>query len=150
MNRVRRVLPLLDILVAEVSEIGCKCIPVQEQCVMSVDLPYRIVEAIVVLNQADVLWFGGFIERVVTGDPPVILVVGGKLFPQPDHSVLMVLVVPEICDVPSVVRVPVCVLAAGSSVQVENGINAVPGAKVDHPIEVLEPLFLENSGVLVV
>ena len=117
---------------------------------VSVDLPDRIVEAIVILDQAGVLWFGGFVERVVTGDPPVIFVAGGELFPQPDDSVLMVLVVPEICDVPSVVRVPVCVLAAGSGVQVENGVNAVLGAKVDHPIEVLEPPFLENSGVLVI
>ena len=117
---------------------------------VSVDLPDRIVEAIVVLDKTGVCWFGGFVERVVTSDPPVIFVVGGELFPQPDDSVLMVLMVPEICDVPSVVRVPVCVLAAGSGVQVENGVNAVLGAKVNHPIEVFEPLLLENSRVLVV
>ena len=50
MNRVRGVLPLLYILVAEVSEVGCKCVPVQEQGVVSVDAPDRIVEAIVVLD----------------------------------------------------------------------------------------------------
>ena len=39
-------------------------------------------------------WFGGFVERVITGNPPIIFVVGGELFPQPDDSILIVLVVP--------------------------------------------------------
>lgn len=29
-------------------------------------------------------------------------------------------------------------------------VNAVFGADVDHPIKVLGPLFVENSGVLIV
>jgi len=118
--------------------------------VVIVDLPDRIVEAIVVLDQVGVFGFGGFVERVVTGDPPVVFVVGGKLFPQPDDSVLVVLVIPEICDVPSVVGVPICVLTAGSGVQVKDGVDAVLGTEVDHPIEMLEPLFLKNSRILVV
>lgn len=117
---------------------------------VSVDRPDRVVEAIVVLDEAGVFGFGGFIERVVTGDPIIVFVVSGKLFPQPDDSVLVVLVVPEICDVSSVVGVPVCVLATGGSVQIKNGVNAVFGAEVYHPIEVLESLSLENSRVLVI
>ena len=149
-NRVRRVLPLLDVLVAEVSEIGCEGVSVQEQDVVGIDLPDRIVQTIVVLDEADMLWLCGLVERVVTGDPLVGFVVGSELFPQPNHSVLMVLVIPEIGNVPSVVRVPVCVLTAGGGVQIKNGVNAVFAAEVDHPIEVLEPLFLENSRVMVV
>ena len=116
MNRVRRVLPLFHILIAEVSEIRREGIPVQKQDVVSVDLPDRIVETIVVLDETDVLRFCGFVKRVVAGDPFVVFVVGRELFPQPDDSILMVLVVPEICDMPSVVGVPVCVLTAGSGV----------------------------------
>ena len=92
----------------------------------------------------------GFVERVVTGDPLVVLVVDGELFPQPDDSVLVVLVVPKVGDVPSVIGVPVCVLTAGSGVQVKNGVDTVFGAKVDHPIKVFEPLFLENPRVHIV
>ena len=62
----------------------------------------------------------------------------------------MVLVVPKVGDMPSVIRVPVCILTTGSGVQIKNGINAVFGAEVDRPIEVLEPLFLENSRVLII
>ena len=149
-NRVRRVLPLLDVLVAEVSEIGCKGVSVQEQDVVGIDLPDRIVQTIVVFDETDMFWLCGFVEGVVTGDPLVGFVVGGKLFPQPNYSVLVVLVIPEIGNVPSVVGVPVCVLTAGGGVQIKNGVNAVFAAEVDHPIEVLEPLFLENSRVMVV
>ena len=60
------------------------------------------------------LRFCWFVERVVAGDPLVVLVVGGQLFPQPDDPVLVVLVVPEVGDMASVVRMPVCVLTAGS------------------------------------
>lgn len=150
MNRVRRVLPLFHMLVTKVSEIGCECVSIQEQGVVNIDLPDRFVETIIVFDETGVCWFGGFVERVVTGDPLVIFVVGGELFPQPDDSILVIFVVPKIGDVPSVVGMPVCVLTAGGGVQVKDSVNTVFGTEVDHPIEVLESLFLENSGVQVI
>jgi len=42
-NRVRRVLPFLYILVAEMSEIRCEGVPIQEQDVVRIDRPDRIV-----------------------------------------------------------------------------------------------------------
>ena len=62
----------------------------------------------------------------------------------------MILVVPKVGDVPLVVRVPVRVLTTGSGVQIQNGVDPVFCTEVDHPIEVLEPLFLKDSRVLVV
>ena len=41
-------------------------------------------------------------------------------------------------------------MTAGSGVEIKNGVNIVFDAEVDHPIEVLEPLFLENPRVLVI
>ena len=94
--------------------------------------------------------FGGFIERTVISDPLVILAVDGGLFPQPDDSALVVVVVPKVGDVPSAVGVPLCVLTTRIDVQVKNGVDTVFGAKVDHPIKVFEPLFLENPRVHIV
>ena len=120
---------------------------------VSVDLPDHVAEAVIVFDEADGFGFCGFVERVVTGNPPqaVTFVVGSELFPQQDYSALVVLVVPEVCNVPSVVRVPIYVLTVGSGVQVENGVNAVLGTEGTTPaIEVLETLILENPRVLVV
>lgn len=49
MDRVRRVLvlPLLDMLVIEASEISLEGVPIQEQDKMSVDLPDRFVQTII-------------------------------------------------------------------------------------------------------
>lgn len=59
--------------------------------------------------------------------------------------------VPEAGGVPSAVRVPICISPIGSGVQIKDiSVNAAFGADVDHPIKVLEPLFVENSGVLMV
>ena len=150
MNRIRRVLPLFYIVVVEVCEIGCESVSVQEQNVVDVDAPDRVVETIVVLDEAGVLWFSRFVERIVTGDPFVVFIVGGELFPKPDDPVLVVLVVPEVGNVPSVVGVPVRVLTSRGGVQIKNCVNAVSGTEVYHSIKVPESLFLENSRVPVI
>lgn len=77
MNRVRCVLPLLDILIVEASEIRCKGVPIQEQGVVSVDLLDRSVQTIAELDKPCVSGFCGLIERAVTGYPRVIFVVVG-------------------------------------------------------------------------
>jgi hypothetical protein len=45
------------------------------------------------------------------------------------------------------VRVPVGVLSAWHSVQVEDRIDAVIGAEFDHAIEMLEPFFIDSKGI---
>ena len=62
---------------------------------VSVNLPDCVVEAIVVFDEAAVFGFGGFVERVVTGDPLVVFVVLRKLCPKPEDTVLEVFVVPN-------------------------------------------------------
>lgn len=48
------------------------------------------------------------------------------------------------------IRVPVIVLPARSSVEVNNCVNAVLGAEVHNAIEVLEPGLFELAGVHVI
>lgn len=52
--------------------------------------------------------------------------------------------------VDSSVRVPVDILATRSGVQVDDGVDAVLGTEVDHAVQVLQALALENTGVYVI
>ena len=56
---------------------------------------------------------------------------------------------PEVADVRRVVRMPVLVLRAGQRVQVDDGVQAVARARVDHPVELVEPALdqLERTRV---
>jgi hypothetical protein len=45
---------------------------------------------------------------------------------------------------------PVLVLVALQCVQVEDGVDVVPGAGLDRSVQVLEPLLLDHEGVHVV
>ena len=80
----------------------------------------------------------------------LVLVVPRDLGPEPDEAVLEVLVDPEVGDVRAGVAVPVGVLAARRGVQVEDGVDAVLGAEVDHAVEVLEARGFEDAGVHVI
>jgi hypothetical protein len=112
-------------------------------------------------------WVAGFVKRVVTGDPGVGFVVRCEMLPEPEGAVLKMFVVPELSlavrlvfvlwereggtyDMVTDVRVPVAILPAGNSVQVDDGIDFMGGAKVNNTVEPFEPLRLEDAGVKVV
>nr|WP_234314546.1 hypothetical protein [Streptomyces sp. NRRL F-5135] len=57
---------------------------------------------------------------------------------------------PEEREVGGVVGVPLVVLGAGQGVQVDDGVDAVPCAQIDHSVELCEALLadLERAGVV--
>ena len=110
----------------------------------------RLVDAVVERDDARVVRVRGLVERVVARDPRVSDVVLRELLPEPDDAVLEVLVLPELGDVRACVRMPVGVLPARGGVEVENGVDAVPCAQVDDPVEMLETLRLQHAWVHVV
>ena len=123
-DRVRDVLPPL-VRVPEVREVTRERVPVEEERVVRVHRADRPVDAVVERDDARVVRVRGLVERVVARDPRVPDVVLRELLPEPDDAVLEVLVLPELGDVRARVRVPVGVLAARGSVEVEDGVDAV-------------------------
>ena len=125
-------------------------VAVQPEDMVRIDGADSGLEPIIERRQAPVLRVAGLVERVVSRDPGVSTVVSGKLLPEPDSAVLVVFVVPEGGVVSRVVGVPVAVLAAGSGVHVEDGVEALGGAEGDDAVEVLEAVGLEDARVHVV
>lgn len=79
----------------EVTEIGTESVAVQEQDVVRVDSSNSLFDPNVKVNQTSVFLVRRLVQRVVTGDPGVVLVVRGKVFPDFNGSVLEVLVYPD-------------------------------------------------------
>lgn len=50
---------------------------------------------VVEIHESGVLWIARLIKDIIAGDPSVILVMLGQLFPKPDHSVLKVAMIPK-------------------------------------------------------
>jgi hypothetical protein len=73
-----------------------------------------------------------------------------ELRPQPDRTVLKVLVDPKVGDVCAGVAVPVRVLSSGCGVEVEDGVDALLGTEIDDAVEVLEALLLEYASIHVI
>lgn len=79
----------LHVLVAKACEVGHEIFSVQEDSdVVSVDLPDRVVETIIIFDKTNVFGFCWFVKRVVTGYQNVIFVVDNELLPKPGNSVL--------------------------------------------------------------
>ncbi len=74
-----------------------------------------------------------------------VLVVPGDFSPEPDESVLEVLVNPEVCDMRACVRVPAAVLPAGSGVHVQDCVDAVLRTSSYDPVEMPEPFGFEDA-----
>ncbi len=92
----------------------------------------------------------GLVERVVPRDPGVSPVPVGDRLPQVHDAVLEMTVSPERRPLCRVVTVPVLILGTWSSMKVEDGEDALIGAGLDHPIEKLEPLLLDDHRRIVV
>jgi hypothetical protein len=79
----------------EVAKVGTESVAVQEQDVVRVDRSDGLFDSDVKVDQTGVLLVCWLIQGVVTGDPGVVLVVLGEVFPDLDGSVLEVLVYPD-------------------------------------------------------
>ena len=85
------------------------------------------------------------VDGIIACHPRMSLVPGGKHFPEVDHAVLEVLMLPEEGFVGRVVAMPGLILVAGQSMQVNDRVDLLFGTQVDHPIQVLEALFLNDK-----
>jgi hypothetical protein len=81
--------------ILEVAEVGAEGVTVQEQNVIRVNGSDSLFDPNVKVEQPCVLLVRRFVQRIVTGDPGVVLVVRSEVFPDLDGSVLEVLVYPD-------------------------------------------------------
>ena len=124
MNRVRRIRPLL-VDVTKVGKVGRKRVAIKEDDVLGIDRANGVVHALVKLDDGRVRRVCGLVQGVVPCDPLVPDVVLRELSPQPDRTVLKVLVDPKVGDVGTCIGVPIRVLSSGCGVEVEDGVEAM-------------------------
>lgn len=148
-NRVCRVRPLL-VDVTKVGKVGGERVTIKVNDMLAVDRTNGIVHPFVKLDDSRVRRVCGLVQRVVPRDPLVPDVVLCELRPQPDGAVLKVLVDPKVGDVGAGIAMPVRVLSSGCGVEVEDGVNALLGTKVDDAVEVLKTLLLEYARVHII
>jgi hypothetical protein len=55
-----------------------------------------------------------------------------------------------VCDMTTVIGMPVRVLATGSSMEVEDGVNPLSSTNVNDPIEVLETGLFKDTRVHII
>lgn len=108
-----------------------KCVSIQPEDVVRVNLPDGWLNAVVEGWQTVVERITWLVDRVVAGYPGIVLVTFGDLSPEPNDTILVVLVVPESGVVSNIVRVPVGVLTARRRVKVQNCVDFVLRALMD-------------------
>lgn len=91
---VTGVFPIL-MRVAEVREIGRKSVAVEEDGMIGVDRANGFIDTVVERYNTGVGGVGGFVQRVVAGDPFISFIVCGECLPEPNGAILEVLVVPD-------------------------------------------------------
>ncbi len=95
-------------------------------------------------------WVGRLIEQVIPGHPGVAFVMICDRLPEPDGSVLKMFVLPEKRLLGGVIRMPVLILVACSGMQVQDGVNFMVGAYLDHPVELLKAGFTHDCRIHIV
>lgn len=99
-------------VVFEADPLDCEGVTVKEQDVIRVDLAYGGLESLVESWKTDMFGVSWLVHGIVAGNPGVVFVSRCDLFPQPDCTVLEVLVVPECRIVRWIIGVPVNVLTS--------------------------------------
>jgi hypothetical protein len=94
MDGIAGIVPVL-VRVPKVGKVGREGVRVKEEGVIWVGGPDDLVDVVVERNEAGVLGVGGLVEGVVARDPLVVLVVLCELAPEPEDTVLEILVVPD-------------------------------------------------------
>ena len=107
-------------------------------------------DTVIELYKAGMFWVCRLIHRVVACDPLFVLVMLGDFRPEPNQSILVVLVDPETSDVCAMVGVPSSILPSWCSVHIEDGVDTLLGAEADYAIKVSKPIFFQYSGIHVV
>lgn len=148
-DRVRNVVPA-RVGVTEMREVGCKCVAVEEYSVLRVVRTDCTIYAVVPRDNGRMRRVCWLVQRVVARNPCVVPVVLRELLPEKDSAILEILVPPKVCDMCPCIRVPVRVLPAWCGMQVQNGVDPVLGAQVDHPIEVFKAFRLEHARIEII
>src|SRR4029078_10535474 len=84
------------------------------------------------------------------GHPDVVAIAARQRLPEMHDAILEVRVLPEERPMRRVVAVPALVLAAGQGVEIDDGVEPVPPAALDRPIEEPESGLLQLEGTSVV
>ncbi len=135
--------------VAELVELGRVPIAVQEEDVVGIDRADRRLEPPVERADRRPLGIRRLVDRVVAGDPGIAAIVVGDVLPEVDHAVLELPLRPEVRPLRGVVAVPVLILGAGHRVQIEDRVDAVARARVDHGVEQPEALLADLERCVV-
>jgi hypothetical protein len=93
MDGVSSVVPVF-VCITKVREVGCEGVAIKEDDMIGILGTNNGVKLVVEFDDASVLRVGGLVEGVVTGNPLVTPVMLSKLSPEPEDTVLIVLVVP--------------------------------------------------------
>ncbi len=134
----------------EEREVGRVAVAVEEEDVPVVHGADRLLEPLVERGQHLAARVARLVDRVEPGDLGPVLVAIRQRFPEIDHAVLEVGVVPELGDVRRVVAVPVLILPARQRMQVEDRIDAVATEEAHDAIEPGESLLFQHERSRVV
>jgi hypothetical protein len=125
-------------------------IPIEEEDVSWIDRADRRLEPFVERADGGAVSIGGLVDRVVTRDPWVVLVVRGDMLPQVHDAVLELALAPEVRPLRRVVTVPVLVLCPGNRMQIEDRVDPVSCTRVDDGVEQPEALLLDHERRVVI
>ncbi len=128
-------------------EFGGVFIAIEKEKVVGIDGTDGIVEAFVKGIDHGAGGVGGFIDGVVAGDPGIVAVAGSKGFPEVNHAVLKMFVIPEEGAVRGVVGVPMLVLKTRQGMQIDDGVDVVLGAAFNCAVEDPETVLDEFEGL---
>jgi len=103
----------------------------------------RFNDTIVEFQQFKSSLFSGFVERIISCHPWLILIPSRKDFPQFNCPVLIVHQIPEGGMMTWRVGMPVSILTAWDGMQIKDGVDSVCCAKFNHAIEMLESSFID-------
>ena len=152
MNRIRHIPPPRPRIFRELCKVSGERVPVQEDNMLFVNLPDGLVGSIIECDQGFMLRIriSRFVEDVVSRNPRVILVSLDDALPDPDESILEVLVSPKVPQMRTSISMPSTALTTRSGMHVDNSVDVVLCEHIDGAVEMLEGVSLENTGVEVI
>ena len=115
-----------------------------------IDGAYRLLEPLVEGTDRGALGIPRLVHRVVAGDPRIAAIVVGEVLPQVDDPILELPLRPEVRPLGRIVAVPMLVLSAGHRVQIQDRVDAVPGAGIHHAVEPADTLLPDLERRIVV
>src|SRR5579859_5717821 len=117
----------------------------QKEDVVGIDSANSLVEPPIERHKHRFTGISRFVDGVVAGYPGMSLVTIGNGFPEMNHPVLKVLMLPEQSLVRRIVAMPCLILVAGQGMQIDNGVDVLLSAQFNHSVQVLEAFFPDHK-----